>query len=42
MWMTYKSWSLPAEVLNQQIEKKLLTNKLEQLHLTYALEKHVT
>lgn len=30
MWVTYKSWSLYAEVLNQQTGKKLLTNKLEQ------------
>lgn len=41
MWMTYKSWSLPAEVLNQQIDKKPLTNELEQLHLTYVLGKHI-
>lgn len=32
---------LPAEVLNQQIDKKPLINELEQLHLTYVLGKHI-
>jgi len=35
MWMTYKSWSLPAELLNHQVGKKRVTYKLEQQNTAF-------